>query len=294
LAVTFLVVIFLIKTTSTSKNNGSSKGIAEENSLTYSNVALEDLVQRDTDHDGVLDWEEGLWGTDPTKKETTDGTPDGAAIAKLESEHGSGTEKTADSSGIKENLTNTDQLSRELFSTIASLTQNGAIDQDSIDHISNSLAEKIQNSAQRKVYTISDIKIAADNVQAFQKYNAAMDSIRKKYPVQGNTFSILQKFIADGENPNVAALGELDKIVKPLQNVINAIAKMDVPKSISPSHLDFLNGLEKLMENLNDIKLFGSDPIMAIGGITQYQASVTSLEKTLIDLAGKVKIGLKS
>ena len=105
-------------------------------------MAIGDLVNKDTDRDGILDWEEPLWGLDPTKTETTPGVPDSSVIKKLKVEQGFSSNTTEGGQDYTENLTETDKFSRELFSTIASLNQNGVMDRTTIDKISSSLNEK--------------------------------------------------------------------------------------------------------------------------------------------------------
>ena len=52
--------------------------------LSYGNAIVGDLVNRDTDGDGLLDWEESLWDTDPNNKDTNgDGVSDSVEIAKI-------------------------------------------------------------------------------------------------------------------------------------------------------------------------------------------------------------------
>jgi hypothetical protein len=65
------------------------------------------------------------------------------------------------------------------------------------------------------------------------------------------------------------------------------MAKMNVPQFLASAHLDFLNALERLLENTSDIRLYDSDVIVALGGISQYQNNATLLEsadKNLIDI----------
>ena len=103
-------------------------------------------------------------GLDPTKKENVPGVPDSVTIEKLKAaQEKNNTTNNGAINQSTENLTETDKFSRELFSTIAALSQNGAMDQATIDKISSSLAEHIQNSAPRKVFTLSDIKIIKDD-----------------------------------------------------------------------------------------------------------------------------------
>ena len=139
-AVIFLLVVFLLKTQNEQSRDASNK-LKED--LAYGELTVGDLINRDTDGDGALDWEEGLYGTDLNKKDTNDdGILDSAEIAKLKSETMLSSENT---NAEPENLTQTDKFARELFSTIATLNQAGQIDQATIDKLSSSLTEQIQN-----------------------------------------------------------------------------------------------------------------------------------------------------
>ena len=256
-----------------------------ETGLVYSgNEILENLITKDTDLDGVLDWEEMLWGTNPDKKDTNDdGVSDSTEIAKLKTskeEYSFG-----DELGLGENnsetgeLTETDKFSREFFSTVTTLNQSGVIDQATMDKLGESLAEKIKNSAPRKVFLLSELKIIEDNsLQAVKNYNDALDNIRKKYPVKTNAMDILQKFIVDENTVDVAVLLELTPIIEQTEKIVIELAKMSIPESIAPLHLDFLNGIERLVENLNDIQLYEVDVILALSAISQYEENITTLE----------------
>ena len=115
LAIVFVVALFFVKNKTVFKNDPSPvlSGISE--GLNYGNETLENLINKDTDDDGILDWEEGLWGTDPTKKETTPGTPDGVAVEKLKTEQSKNLENNGEAPSVnqgEENLTQTDKFSR--------------------------------------------------------------------------------------------------------------------------------------------------------------------------------------
>ncbi|KKS04564.1 MAG: hypothetical protein UU82_C0008G0007 [Candidatus Nomurabacteria bacterium GW2011_GWC2_41_8] len=279
----------MLKTPLIFKNATNSELDKENQGLAYSNALIGDLVNKDTDLDGVLDWEESLWGTDPTKKETAPGISDSVAIDKLKAEQGIG-EKIGGDSQNTENLTETDKFSRELFSTVATLNQEGEMDQATIDKISSSLADHIQNSPPRKIYTFSDIKVIKDDsVQAVKKYNDTLDSIHAKYPIKGNVADILQKFIADENNVNTSALAELDPIIEPTNKIINATVKTSVPQFLAPLHLDFINGLERFTENLNDIKLYDTDVIVSFSAMSQYEQNTAILEVAAKELRDAIR-----
>ncbi|OGI68083.1 hypothetical protein A2738_02765 [Candidatus Nomurabacteria bacterium RIFCSPHIGHO2_01_FULL_42_15] len=284
----FLVVLFLIKNTSTFKNTETFlKGNKQDSSLVYGDMTFEDLVNEDTDGDGVLDWQEGLYDLDPTKSETTPGVLDSVAIQKLKSEQ-EGSLLESDNTQNVENLTQTDKFSRELFAIVAATSQNGVIDQTTIDTLGSSLAEKIQNSVPRKIYVISDIKIIESDIkEAIQKYSNELANIYTKYNIKKGVMNILEEFIADETNTSI--LLELDPIINQLNEVINESVKMQVPKSLSLIHLDLINSFQRVLENINDIKLFDSDIVVAMGAIIQYQQNTIALESSLNRLTEAVR-----
>lgn len=283
----FLVVLFLIKIGFFSKNPISSL-FNKEGALTYNTTTIGELVYKDTDGDTIPDWEEGLWGTDPTKKETTPGTPDTTIINKLKASQEPNLED-------EQNLTETDKFSRELFSTITSLNQTGTLDQAVVDKMSDSLADQIKNPAQKKIYILADIKVISDeSITAIKTYNNALDTIHSKYPVKENVMEVLQKFIIDENNVDVGALEGLTPIIKQTQGVIDGMLKVNVPKSLAYLHLNYINELQKFSENLNAIQLFDTDPIVALGGISSFEENIILIESAVNKLSEAIQKKLNS
>ena len=182
-------------------------------------------------------------------------------------------------------MTQTDQFSRELFATIAAANQNGTMDQATIDALGASLAEKIKNPAVRKVFQLSDLKIGtSEDKSAIQNYADALNNIQKIYTVNYTALDVLQQFSADENNVDVKILTKLDPIIAQTNKVIDAGLKTSVPKSLSFLHLNVINSLERLVENLSDIKLFDTDSIVALGAISQYNTNTNILESDMTNL----------
>lgn len=269
--------------------NPFSKNQTEWGSIS-SNISgdetLEDLVGRDTDGDGILDWEEGLWGTDPNKKDTKDdGIPDNVEIERMKSATGS--TLPGGPASEENNLTETDKFSRELFSTVATLNQTGGLDQSSVDKLSDSLAEQIQNSTQKKVFSLSDLKIIDKNdSRTIQNYNKEAGAVLyKKYPINEKIINILKESLTENSEIDSSILSKLDPIIKQIEEVIAGMIKISVPSKIAVLHLDLINVFEKIAESLRDIKLVDTDPIVAIGAISQYPKNNDQLELILGKLA---------
>src|SRR6266568_3084652 len=96
-AITFVVALFFIKNKNLFDNTIKYLGINKKTGLVYDpNTTVKDLVNKDTDGDGIPDWQENLFGTDPTKKETTPGTPDSVVVEKLRQAQGVGDQTNSD------------------------------------------------------------------------------------------------------------------------------------------------------------------------------------------------------
>ncbi|MEK7564561.1 MAG: thrombospondin type 3 repeat-containing protein [Patescibacteria group bacterium] len=279
LVVLFLLALFL------SKNNLIFKNQIEKSGLVYSGTeTLEDLVNKDTDNDTISDWEEGLYGTDPTKAETVAGVPDKVTIRDRKGISSTGELNLNETE--EQNLTETDKLSRELFSSIAALNQVGEIDENTVETLAGNLAEKVQNSVQRKTYTINDLKIIkAENSQSIKNYNDDLNKIFSKEPIKYTVLDVLQKFVIDEENVDVTILKELDPLIKQVNNIIINIISIGVPESLSTSHLEVVNIMQKLSENISDIRLYDTDIVVALSGISQYSKNSESVQVSIEKLS---------
>lgn len=270
---------------------------ATENSdgLAYNYETIGDLISKDTDADGILDWEENLWGTDPSKKETTPGISDKETVAKLKAEKEREEPSPSSTTPDAGNLNKTDQFSRELFSTVTALSQGGPVDPATLQELGASLAEKIRNTPAQKVFLVSDIKVVKnDTRQDIIKYDDTLNNIYKKHPLERSVSEVLQDFIIDEENVDTTALKNLDPINIQIKAAISDIVKMSVPQSLAELHLDFLNKLQMLSENIDNIKLYETDILLALSGISQYETNMDLLEAAAIKLGTVINQKLNS
>jgi len=283
----FLVVIFLLKNTSAFKNTVSFVQGKQEG-LTYNTATVGDLVAKDSNGNGIPDWEEALYGLDPTKKETVPGIPNSTTINKLKGEQELSASTINGSASNTENLTQTDKFSQQLFATVASLDQNGTINQAAADQIASSLTDQIKNYAPKKVFSLSDIKI--DSSQNIKNYSSTFLNIfgKNKMP-DGTVTDVLQNFAGDETNIDETALQGLDPFIGQTNKIIVALAQMKVPQSLASLHVDFLNGLERVSENLSDIRLYDTDPVVAMAGISQYENNSALFVSARTNLSNALK-----
>lgn len=259
--------------------------------LVYTNESVGELINKDTDKDGVFDWEESLWGTDPSKKDTDgDGVLDNTEIAQLKTD----TENQNTTSTNKNTpQTETEKFSDEFLTTVAALNQSGSLDADTAEKIGASLAENIQKPTQNKIYKLSDLKIINNNSkEIIQKYKETRDGIYKKYYSDQTALSVLQEFINDEEN--TAILLKFDAVANQHKKIIAELVKMQTPESLAATHLALINVSQGMLENVIDFKTLETDPIKAMGAITQYEQNFSTLLELVGQLTEIINTGLNN
>jgi hypothetical protein len=288
-AVLFVAVLFFVKNKNLFESTIKYLGGNQKSGLTYDpNAKMIDLINKSTTGDGIPDWEKVLWGLDPTKTENVPGVPDSVTIAKLQQQaEGASSQTNPDAQNTTTNLTQTDQFSRELLATITTMEANGAIDQNgnidqtTFNNLTQSLEGSIQNSSQRKIYTSSDITIINDDsIKTIKAYNNALAALPQKSSVKYTVMDVLQKFAPDdtGNNTDPSVLPELIPIVDQTSDLLDRTLKVPVPQSFVSLHLQAINALEGIIENLNDIQLFSTDPIVAFSGMSKYEQNTNSFQ----------------
>jgi hypothetical protein len=272
--------------------------------LIYGNETVNDLLTRDTDEDGVPDWEETLYGTDPTKIDTVPGVPDSTTIANKQGAYNGSNLAISGNALGSQNLNETDKLSRELFSTIAALNQTGVVDQNTIDNLSDSMVSEIQSAdTTAKVYSYTDLKISNDNSKvAIQNYNNALNKIFQKYISQPSDYDLLAYSLVSGsagpiqsflDNGDATELKALDPVAQELLTEIKGLLATSVPSGLSQLHLNLINGMEKVYENINNLELVDTDTVVAMNAVDQYTDNMDSLQSYIDKIRSTIDQDLK-
>ncbi len=278
-AILFVALVFIY-------NKGWLFGKRENNTsgLTYgTDESLESLANRDTDGDGVFDWEEGLWGTDPRKKDTFgNGIGDQEEINKIKVEQGLLVEgNSVQTSGI------TDQFSQEIFAAVATLAQTGELDAEAVEKISDELAVKLYTTSQfSKTYVPADIKVSKDNSKAaVQKFNLALAAIYDKYNITKGGVQIIEEAIMENGDIDTEALKQFDTLIVKVRGIIDESLKLQVPSDLAIFHLNLINALSKCLENFQEIRLLETDAVTALVGIRKYEENSVLLDDATLNIS---------
>ena len=188
---------------------------------------------KDTDGDGIPDWQENLFGFDPTKKDTDgDGIPD--------------TLPTADGQSIGNliKLPTIDKLTLAVYQKFQD-TPTDSIDPNAVESTAGNevLAQAQSIEDGLKKYQQIDLNLGDSDKASILAYESAINNIASGVP-DGSIFAKdVQEKILKGTNPATFEITFLNQTVTKL-------LAMQVPTRISDYHLKLLNGAYYLLQVL--------------------------------------------
>jgi hypothetical protein len=255
--------------------------------LKVENQSIEDLIGKDTDVDGIPDWEEALWGTNPNKKMTFNNTPDATYIANKKK--ALNIEESV--SANEQNLTETEKFAREFFASYSAMKSSGQVDNNAINSFSNSLGQNIVNPDLVDRYGVIDVKIgSSDDSVSKQKYYQDVQTLFKSYQANGlgNELDIISSGLASnsasGTTNDIDQNNKLSAIGKAYQNFAQKIMGMNIPQSLAEYHLRIANSANNTGISVLNMTKITNDPIVGLSGLSQYQKYSDDLVKAVTDL----------
>lgn len=263
-------------------------------------LTLQEFKTIDTDSDGLPDWEEALWKTDPKKSDTDgDGTTDGEEIKLNRDPLIANTAKPGqtptdlfDTGVVAANkkrdeefakLTTTDQLAQTFFSQyLASKNASGAaLSQSSKQVILDTAMSKLQVSYSQKYY-LSDLKILdTTSTTTLKEFVNKIGLISFNHKSKGSEMEIFLKAMSTNDE---TILNGLDPIIKSYKELTSELLAVPVPKNYAPSYLSMLNNLDGIGASIEKMRSILSDPAGSIGFINVYKTSLVNLKGDILNL----------
>lgn len=250
---------------------GGVEGYVKKNKETEAkSVPLGSVIYKDSDGDGLWDWEEALWGTDPDNPDTNgDGIGDKEEVdARRPS--------TGEDQGDE---TETSLLAREFFSAIISLNQNGLLTEANLAEIANSLSQTIKKDGAYEAYSFDSLTVVPTNIENTQAYKNSVQQILLTYsdPLLGEELSIIPQYLQDPEDHQ----SSLEDIVSSYRELAAKLVLVPVPQQVSLTHLSLLNNLDRVAFAIEEMLYLKDDPVRGVSGVSYYETYSTSLEQDL-------------
>ncbi|KND46892.1 MAG: hypothetical protein AB199_00470 [Parcubacteria bacterium C7867-004] len=255
---------------------------------------LREYASKDTDQDGLLDWQEALYGTDPNEAESfKKGVLDGDAVAqgliqpKVEvapAPEETDIDSIPGTAAAPNSLT--DRFAQALFKQY--MTNRGSTP-PTTDEIVSFVEAGVQNlsetSAAPDTYSAKDVKRSGETgASAARAYAIAAEQAfaENTVPSDQNELVYFGRAIK-GDNES---LKKLKDVAKAYENIANALIKIPVPDEIAQSHLAIVNALIHMGEMSEDMSTMNEDPIRALMGIALYETYGARVVASFAGLSG--------
>lgn len=243
-------------------------------------VVTNDIIQKDSNSNGIPDWEESLWGLNPMK----DG-PSNKEFILAQKKILANEDNLVTSSSEPEN--DTDATAREFFSVIMSLRESGDLDETAIQSVSNTIGKKIDASPLPDIYTRAMLRTIKANPANTQAYFDALSDVMNIY--KDKDIGKELTFISVGmTNNDPGALTEAKGVASQYRALGKELMKIQVTTPQSTTHLALANDYEKVARSIESMAGILTNPIESMKGVISYKKYtdelVTNIETLSKDL----------
>lgn len=244
------------------RNPGGSYGGGDSQEA----VTIRGLIERDSDKDGVKDWEEALWNTDP-KNPATFGMPDADYVAKRRAE-GKSSDPGA-GAATTEKLNETDALARQLFAAALSLKESGQLTNENLDSLSKTVLSGAIKGSEEPPYAEKNLTIVPVTPERASAYALAMKALSKNYQALalGTEIEIIAEALDSKDPARFAALAPFASLYGKLGK---EMAALSVPSDIAAVHLSLVNRYLRLAAALGDLGGTLENPMAGFAGLLSY------------------------
>jgi len=245
---------------------------------------LREYAAKDSDSDGLPDWQESLYGTDPENPNSVraDMTDSQAVAQGLATPRYAGQSIEITTGGepisVPGNLpapnSLTEQFSRLFFENYIS-TRGSAVPsaEASQNFVTSAVTELVASSAEVNAFTADDINVSGSGAGALRAYIAVAETtILSQNPGhEAGTVALFQDAVQKDDKEALRAVKEIGEA---LTTAANNLARISVPSEAASAHLAFVNAMARLAGSTLDLAAIDADPLRAMLGLGQYEKNL--------------------
>jgi hypothetical protein len=261
--------------------------------------------ERDTDNDGLADWEEALWNTDKNDPDTDgDGDEDGDEVKdgrhpKIAGPNDQVNQQRVDviysqDAVVPTNRTN--EAWKELLPYMASYISVTGGDKEIADEKLQEISEKISRKAQKEADTINRKKIADlqiknnPNFQDIDTYFSNTIQVLGEYYATTNIDDELLIFAqaTAGGSIDQSKLAQLEVVATDYRVLVNKLLDISVPESLASIHVEVVNNHLALAKATENMAALQKDPIRSMAGLKSYRELIKQKQGVMNELGRRI------
>ena len=300
----FILLIFAGWFYFSGSKNGQTKDVAEqEKSPLIAIVEQTSQLDKDSDADGLKDWEELLWKTDPNKADTdNDGTNDNEEITLNRNPLKAGpNDKISDKEDLvaqekaiadsRQNTMTTVYARRFMEAYLTLKNQKRELTDSDKDGLVKSLMDNIKSDIKIKdSYDISNIKIIGGQKANLEKYAREIKKILiDEKPIKENVVIVFNRLLKNLNDKKNAGTYESDakKILdngEAYKQGATKLVSIEAPDILAEYHLALINNLNGMQEAVRAMSVVANDPMKGLAGFELYRQKATVFSKSFEEL----------
>lgn len=266
-----IVAIILIAQSSWVRSLFTKEGSTKKSGISVKDKTLSEVVGADSNGNGIADWEERLWGLDPTVA-FTDGVSNKQIIEEKRASLASGSDTGP--------LTETDRIARSLYSATTALTQSGGVDDGTLASLGQKVADSVKLEQIKVTYTNTNLKTTQTTRTNLTNYYNAMSAISAKY----QNLPDMEVVIAGLESQDFTEVRALGSAAGQYKQYAREMIALSVPIGVAEHHLAMANSLAGIGDAFERISEIEDDAIVGTQGINLYQQHIIKFQRALFEM----------
>lgn len=254
---------------------------------------LKAYATKDSDVDGLPDWQESLYGTDPANPQSVKaGVQDGDAVTqglvkpKFESAQ---FPEAVDAATIPGTLPTdqsvTAQFSKEFFKSYMDAGGQNMSPADKEALLSKVLQDFTVRSQKLLVSSYTAVSVHTDSKVSVSDYANSVESILLANDVSEGDASPIDLMDAYVNKGDGSARTKLITLAKSYKLVAKALEATRVPPSLSAPHLILMQSFDTLSRSTSLAANYKEDPVAVLGGLALFQPASALVVSALKDIA---------
>jgi hypothetical protein len=251
---------------------------------------LKAYASKDTDADGLPDWQETLYGTDPNKAVSTSfGIPDGQAVAEgklnpntLASQLPSAQEGTTTTEDLLAEIPGvdaapgsiTEEFSHEFFQSYIKATGGQPLDADAQQQlVANLLSEFTQKARAKLVSNYTLVSVHTNTSISSDDYAQEVIDIMRAHDVTEDANQPVVLMDALIQKNDESARPKLQTLAASYAAISDDLRAAQVPPGLASQHLALIKGFDELHKATAIVADYEHDPLGVMGALAIFQPS---------------------
>lgn len=238
----------------------------------------EQVIEKDSDGDGLRDWEEELWGTDPFKVDTDgDGVLDGEYVRNRVAD------KEVEEIVNFEDLNFTQRFSREFFGEFLEARADGEVTAAEQERLLVSLLSGVDASLPRAQApsTLQTTVTSEESVSAYVRDLAAAIITASPEGITESELDLLERGL---EEKDPALLEDVSRIGGGYGELADALKEITPPSQLRNAHAGLITASTRLSVIIESFGAAYEDALLALAYLPSYEPEALRLSDAITSI----------